>query len=580
MLTWKTTMYQTRTKRTEPGGLRDQLLAVLACPATDSQESAASAISRCCAGYMQRWGKLNDRQLAVLRRIGEGVDPVGKANSELANTVYALRGRGLVSTPRRDGVWRAEITEAGSFYLEHGCHPDKPDFVTPSTSTSGAARSSEGRSRTSADPAASGRPGRAPRGDMLASTAERLIKRLREEGGTLHISDPDESTRAQYRSALHVAVQRKLVPEGFHLRHTGRDAGDLIIRLDSDEHPDETDWNRIRLSARDLITNPDELVARLRDDRASIDVSEPVLARALAFVRDLAEEADRRGYMLALSKRGKPRGLRLHVRGQQFALLVKEECDEVPHRYTEEELSRQKRYSWQRIEPEMDSVPSGRLRLELQAAANGEVRNWSDDGRSRIESKVKALIKDARQLADAAEDRRRKWERVHAAEMEEWRRKEEAAKRRDTERRAEWEAAMASARDRAQDDHRAKQIGAALEAWETAGGIREFCEAMENASASASPEMKAAIRRWTEFGRSLADSLDPGITPEILSEASFDTEPTPDDLRPYLGDWSPYRPERERRPDPTTAPARVSYDDIGQSSWRWGRPGRARWWRR
>jgi hypothetical protein len=296
---------------------------------------------------------------------------VGQANSELARTVYALRDRGLVVTPRRGGVWCAEVTEAGAFYLEHGYHPDRPDLPEPSAPMTGAARSGEKRSKPAANPSAAGKTRRTPRSDVPVSMAERVIERLRKEGGTLHISDPDESTRAQYRSTLHVAVQRKVVPEGFHLLHTGRDAGDLIIRLENGEHRDETDWNRIRLSARDLITNPDELAARLHDDRGSIDVSEPALERALAFVRNLAEEADRRGYKLALSKRGKPRGLHLHVRGQQFILHVKEECDAVPHRYTEEELRRQKRYSWQRIEPEVDSVPSGRLRLELQASANG-----------------------------------------------------------------------------------------------------------------------------------------------------------------------------------------------------------------
>jgi hypothetical protein len=145
---------------------------------------------------------------------------------------------------------------------------------------------------------------------------------------------------------------------------------------------------------------------------------------------------------------------------------------------------------------------------------------------------VKAIIKDAGQLADAAEERQREWERTRTARMEEWRRKEEAAERRDAERRAEWEAAMASARDLAQDDHRSKKIGAALEAWEMAGRIREFCEALEHGTASASPEIKVAMHRWAEYARSLADSIDPCVRLEILSEVSFDSEPAPDDLRP------------------------------------------------
>jgi len=277
---------------------------------------------------MQRWDKLNDRQLAVLRRIGEGVNPVSRSDSDLAASVYALRNRGLVTTPRRDGLWHAEITDAGRFYLEHGRHPDQPDGFLPGATV-----------------ACGKTPRRSDRVDKSPEGAVALIRRLRQAGGTLHISDPDEATRAQYRRVLHAAVQRGIVPDGFHLLHTGRDAGDLIIRLESDEHRDEADWNRIRLSARDLITDPDQLVARLQDDRASIDVSESVLPRALAFVRILAEEADRRKFRLAISRRGKPRGLHAHARGHQFRLSVKEELDTVPHRYSEEELRQRKRYA-------------------------------------------------------------------------------------------------------------------------------------------------------------------------------------------------------------------------------------------
>jgi hypothetical protein len=58
---------------------------------------------------MQRWASLKERQLSVLRRIGDDGDSVSARNCELANTVYALRNRGLVATPRREGIWRADV---------------------------------------------------------------------------------------------------------------------------------------------------------------------------------------------------------------------------------------------------------------------------------------------------------------------------------------------------------------------------------------------------------------------------------------------------------------------------------------
>lgn len=85
-----------------------------------------------CCGAVRRQTKLNNRRLAVLRRIGAGGDPVTARNPELARTVYALCARRLVTTPRTEGVWVAQLVDAGRFYLEHGQHPILP---TPSNAT-------------------------------------------------------------------------------------------------------------------------------------------------------------------------------------------------------------------------------------------------------------------------------------------------------------------------------------------------------------------------------------------------------------------------------------------------------------
>lgn len=74
---------------------------------------------------MTRSDKLNERQLTLLRRINDGTESVTSHESSLAKTTYALRDRGLVETPRVDGVWTARITPAGRFYLEHGRRPDR-----------------------------------------------------------------------------------------------------------------------------------------------------------------------------------------------------------------------------------------------------------------------------------------------------------------------------------------------------------------------------------------------------------------------------------------------------------------------
>jgi len=78
---------------------------------------------------------------------------------------------------------------------------------------------------------------------QLQEHAGELIERLRAEGGPVTIEAPDDDTRALYRRIIHAAKQFHLVPDGFHLKHTGRGSGDLIIRLSDDRAPDDTDWN-------------------------------------------------------------------------------------------------------------------------------------------------------------------------------------------------------------------------------------------------------------------------------------------------------------------------------------------------
>jgi hypothetical protein len=513
---------------------------------------------------MPPWPKLSDRQLAILRRIGENAAPVGSGTAGLAHTVYALRSRKLVTTPWRDGSWTAEITEAGRFYLEHERYPDHLQRIPR--------RAAPGREAARGK---TGAPARPSQPVTPAGLAAGLIEEVQQAGGTLYVADPDDETRARYRRALHAARQHRAVPEGYHLLHTGRDEGDLVIRLESDAHRDETDWNRIRLSARDLITDPGSLAARLQEDRHSVDVSDAVLDRALEIARALAGEAGRHGCQLAVSRRGKPRGLYVHARGHQFPLSISEECDMVPHAYTAEELRQRGLYPWRRVQPETDPVPSGRLRVELHGPGPDGTRHWADGKGLLVESRLKAVIKEAGRLADAAVQACQAREQAVAARQEAWRQELAAQERKDAERKAARKAAQARAREQAKDDHRGTTFSAALDAWETATRIRALCSALEQASPWRNGE-ETGIGQWVAWARAHADRIDPVRNPGILAGASFDIEPGTGDLEPYLDGGSP-RPEPARGPQ-TARPA-VRAEDPG-SGWQQGRRGRAQWWRR
>ncbi|WP_157431161.1 hypothetical protein [Actinomadura macra] len=498
---------------------------------------------------MQRWATLNDRQLSVLQRVANDAEEVSARRSELATTVYALRNRGLVKTPRRDGVWQVEITEAGRFYLQHGHHPDRPEPVGWGTKV----------------------PQRVPAQDPAA---ELIAELCLVAGETIRIDDPDDATRARYRKAVNAAKRQGLVPDGKQLLHTGRDVGPLIIKLGDDSPAAKTDWNRIRLRARDEVTG-DALFELLGRAQQLLKVSDGARERAVDLVRILARRSERRGHAVAASR--KSQQLSLRVREHSFTIKISEDVDELPRRLPADDPRLRVTYDWQRITPpEYDSVPSGRLRIEL-SPRTPDAREWTDRDRSKVETKLTEVIDEAERQAEQAEEQERMRRRQHQEWLTEHEKQQAEEERRKAATRGEWEAAMAAARRLAIEQLREKAFGDALLGWMLAGQIREFCDELDRAATVAgAPD---AATEWMAWARARADQLDPAADLEALVER-FHPDPSPDDLRPHLGDWSPLEPRKEYRPpsrEPLNHPAPSYVPEV--PTWILARQGRFPWWR-
>lgn len=482
-------------------------------------------------------------------------EPVTSKDSGLATTVYALRGRGLVTTPRQNGVGRAEITEAGTYYLEHGHHPDQParECASPSVPQVGATPPARSKSpeadstpaevramtKISTQASASTKPSSKKRTTL---TAEELIKQIRAAGGTLRVEDPNDKLRAAYRRAIDAAKRQKTVPAGHHLRYTGRTngSGDLVVQLADDANPDETSWNRERLKRSRTLTDVDAIIGAVQKDPVALEVSVTALPRALALLRALAEEALSRGHSFSVNRKRRHPNPRLQVDGQAWELRFKEE--QKPHVPTAEERRQRKLYSWQRVAPEFDSVPSGLLTLEARQNGQNSPVQWSDTRRGRtLEKQIRTVMKDLEKKAEAARQ-------AHAAWLEERRRYEEEQKRKKAEQRDRWEEAMRTARVKAQEVHREQTFKDSLEQWHVAQDIRAFCTAVqESAGAGDDPARAEQLAQWIDWGRTKADEIDPVRGPRGLQAEDFDVEPNADALRPFLGKWSPHRPEEEFR---------------------------------
>src|SRR5436305_1845228 len=66
---------------------------------------------------------------------------------------------------------------------------------------------------------------------MSAAEARAFVDDIRAAGGELTLGDLGSARRARYRRLLSAAQYHHVVPDGQRLRYTGRDSGEMTIRL-------------------------------------------------------------------------------------------------------------------------------------------------------------------------------------------------------------------------------------------------------------------------------------------------------------------------------------------------------------
>jgi hypothetical protein len=220
---------------------------------------------------------------------------------------------------------------------------------------------------------------------------------------------------------------------------------------------------------------------------------------------------------------------------------------QVPHVLTAGEQRSKRLRPWAHI-PEFDSVGTGRLRLEVGKAQSGQRLTWRDTATSRLEQQAGRIVADIikaveEQARISAALRQLEKERQAAARLAEQQAAEER-RRRDIERTARWEHALAKARRFAVEEHRRATFDAALEQWRNAADMRAFCDALEQAAADQAAS-NGELAAWLTWARARADKIDPTVGTRTLSMVDFTIEPSPEDLRPHLNGWSPYHPVKD-----------------------------------
>ncbi|MFE2725008.1 PE-PGRS family protein [Kitasatospora sp. NPDC059327] len=553
---------------------------------------------------MHRWTPLNERQLALLTRIGEGANPVTSGEPALAHTARALKDRGLVLMPKAaDKKWLAEITDVGRFYLEHGHHPDQPAKKVGRSAGRGRVREPAAkviRQDTQPDEGAVSpkQPTPTRPAHLLppprSVTGPALIEQVQQAGRILRISDPPPEERARLRRAFDAA--REYAPDGYQLKYSGREKGDFFLGLLRTNGLDETEWNRIRLQRSRVITDVDDIIAAIKADHSAFEISEDVLPRVLSIVRLIAEEAlSRHGDVAILKKRRQVRPL-LNVHGKTWEIGFKERQRQV--KYVPASKGRRKTYDWQRVTPAHRSEPSGELDLYLvepHPYGHNHASAWKKECRDtpsqQLEEQIGAAFRALRTRAEEQEKRRLAYE-AEQRRLKEERDRAEAERRRleaeEKERKQRtWEKAVAVAKIHAAEAERAETFGAALDRWRTAAEIRRFCAELEESVSRATSATEAErLLQWAKWGQEEADRIDPTSPGRGLGVEDFETEPTDEALRPFLNGWSPNRPVKEAPlAEPAQPPRQADpWRDLSASprdqGWKHGPQGRAQWRRR
>ncbi|WP_141120247.1 hypothetical protein [Mycobacterium malmoense] len=386
-----------------------------------------------------------------------------------------------MTVDRRRDHWSARTTDQGEFYLSHGHYPNGAD-----TDLSSAVDSSED----------------------VGILASQILQDLKGGPGELVVRDPDETQRARYRRAIHRLITSHQIPQGFALRHTGRDSGDLTIRLtnlrDAIQRP-----NRPRVSVPDTLGHVTSAVRLLGDDDR-LRVTSAALERALRITQAIANECTARGWTFEPSSAG-GRGFRIKGGECTFDFALTEEL--VDREIHDDGALQTSKYSWQRVPRKVAKVGSGRLTLLLDTPFSR--RSWSDRSRWSLDDKLGAAFTELETRVAEAEEKRRRSE-------EDLLRRQQA-----------WDAAIPAAEQAYITDLNRQRLQGQVNQHREAKSLRAYAKELERTADQAESKAAEAIRRWAIWALSEADRLDPLNNPLELAYIEPD-DITPADIAKFM----------------------------------------------
>lgn len=430
----------------------------------------------------------------VLRWVEDGC-PIGgdEEGYERRITARALERRGLIAIKGHRASWSASITKAGLVWL--AARPGVPPTDAEVDELICRVQAGDGRLVL-------------PDGRDVEMAHEQLVKMSE------HSANRPRGWRLEMRATAPWAVRRK---EIILVRHFE----DLV-----DEVP-------VPVPSRVPRYHP--TVKAFLADRDRQLVSKEHLARAARVLQAIVDEAPRRGLRLlskaqatigadAYTSRAISRGhLVLGSSAGTYAIRIQE----VPAR--NDKTVEPRRWGERRTRPTWldartwEFVGSGVLELVVEGPGMGYSGDRHRDAKTiSVEAKLPRVFR-------AIE--------IHRlyAELREQERQREAA-----DRPRRWEAAMAEARRRYDEQARWDEFQRRSRDWHAITRHREFLAAVRQAVGSYRVSQRDELVAHLEFAERSLDDSDPIKHLELLLPEVPD--PRPDDLKPFLGGLSPHGP--------------------------------------
>lgn len=445
---------------------------------------------------------LSEKQVATLEWIRDGCAAVDR-ETEVSRKISAasLHGRGLASVKGTGATWKASITPAGRAWLEHHPTTVAHDIGGP----------------------------------------EGLIARVLAANGHLAIGG-DAEAKAAHEELVRLSHHAASRPRGWRLEV--KNAGSwaepayevLLVRYFEDlveERP---------VPVPERVTRYHPSVKAYLDDRDRQIVSREHLARTGRILQAIADEAPQRGIeVVSPGSAGLPQvidaygtrnpghfHLTLRAPAGTYSIRIQEVSapskTPVPRRYG---IQRSARAAWLERR-QFEFVGTGVLELVVEGPGMGYSGGYRirDSATMTLDERLPRVFRRIE---------------VHRLEAEHLAQERERAA---AERRRGWEAAMAAARARYDEQARWAAFEEASTAWHAIRRHRAFLTAAREAAGALDGPRRAELVAHLDFAERRLDATDPLGNPDLLLPKV--RAPKPDDLKPYLDGWSPHGPDEGR----------------------------------